>query len=1068
MTRRTDVRPSGVFALALLACLIVAAVAAATGPRGHEFAATEAAPAGSRAESALQALATVRKAFPARLAGAFRVFDAPETRLVQKLSDHQAIVADATGRTSLAVGVLPLFGTTGADQSAPLDLTLTARGSGWVPRSALVPMSLPATSVGPVRLIGQPWAVHFASGTAITGSRVNGSVFFANLGGSTRTTDAVLRAIPLGAEISFVLRGASSPVSERLRVTLPAGWRLARSAEAPGALQITSGSGHAAGLLGPAVATDSQGRRIALRYILGKRGQLLINVDRRGGYAYPILVDVPVVRLGLGSWLGSPVAWRALKSSQNPFLTHRAYGEYGAWYGTPGHSYPAPTWGEYSAAAPAGAYIYKATEGDVTHTPNHSDEFGGIARAGGAGWETSGTWRGPYGSGTGAYRAEQRTLSNATYTYCARVSCAPDRTIDAGNLAVFGLRMLGQTAPSMRPAALIDDATVYESDNGPVGLSTPRHSGYIPGTWVRAATDTVSATASEASGLGIYREVVTGVGSKATSGLRPPCNNAAPPPCPLSYTGRMTYSTAGMPAGRHTLSERAVDVGGTVSHTSSWTVNIDRTAPTLTLSGPLANANHQTLSSGRYGLSISARDTNGSTPTSGIARISVLVDGKAQSGVSGFSACSFGAQCGSSGTASWTLDTSHFGPGSHTLDVQALDSAHNVVTSSISFSINAPAPPPQTPAPKMYWGANVGSQFTGGSPPFDWNAETAFAKSDAGGKMPSILSWGQPFFASAYCTSTSPYPAGHYCPFQTSTFDSVRQHGFIPMLSWSSSDAGNYWDSKYTDAAIANGSQNAYITQWARAAKAWGHPLFLRFDWEMNGSWFNYGTGKHSSTQAANSTPAQFVAMWRHVHDIFASVGATNVTWLWCSNVEYPLGSTPASNYPGGAYVDWTCIDAYNGDDPWQSFDGLLGTTYPDVAGLAANKPMMIGETASTATGGSKAQWISGMFSGLAGTFPKVRGFVWEDVDANGSWRSNRLARRGIQSRRIRTRHRSPPSPRASGTRATRATRTRSSTPARLPRPERVLSTSPPRACLRALGRADRRRRRIPPKRTSK
>ncbi len=28
--------------------------------------------------------------------------------------------------------------------------------------------------------------------------------------------------------------------------------------------------------------------------------------------------------------------------------------------------------------------------------------------------------------------------------------------------------------------------------------------------------------------------------------------------------------------------------------------------------------------------------------------------------------------------------------------------------------------------------------------------------------------------------------------------------------------------------------------------------------------------------------PGEFVAAWRHVHDIFTSVGATNATWVWC------------------------------------------------------------------------------------------------------------------------------------------------------------------------------------------
>ena len=36
--------------------------------------------------------------------------------------------------------------------------------------------------------------------------------------------------------------------------------------------------------------------------------------------------------------------------------------------------------------------------------------------------------------------------------------------------------------------------------------------------------------------------------------------------------------------------------------------------------------------------------------------------------------------------------------------------------------------------------------------------------------------------------------------------------------------------------AVAEGRFDSYITRWAAAARSWGHPFFLRFDWEMNSS----------------------------------------------------------------------------------------------------------------------------------------------------------------------------------------------------------------------------------------
>src|SRR5581483_1881515 len=107
--------------------------------------------------------------------------------------------------------------------------------------------------------------------------------------------------------------------------------------------------------------------------------------------------------------------------------------------------------------------------------------------------------------------------------------------------------------------------------------------------------------------------------------------------------------------------------------------------------------------------------------------------------------------------------------------------------------------------------------------------------------------------------SPASYPAGHYCPFQTSLFNDIRGRGFIPMLSWGSSDDGNYDDANFKDKEVASGSQDAYIRQWAEDAKAWGHPFFLRFDWEMNGSWWNFGTGHYPNGSPGPNAAIDFV-----------------------------------------------------------------------------------------------------------------------------------------------------------------------------------------------------------------
>ena len=139
----------------------------------------------------------------------------------------------------------------------------------------------------------------------------------------------------------------------------------------------------------------------------------------------------------------------------------------------------------------------------------------------------------------------------------------------------------------------------------------------------------------------------------------------------------------------------------------------------------------------------------------------------------------------------------------------------------------------------------------------------------------------------------------------------VVNRGDIPAVDWSTIGV--------TDADVADGSDDDWLTTQAQAMKNFGHPIFLLFDEEMNGTWYPYSPG------VDGNTAADFVAMWRHVHDIFASVGATNVTWVWCPNVTAPDGTstTPplVQLYPGDAYVDWTGLNGYNwGGSDWESF----------------------------------------------------------------------------------------------------------------------------------------------------
>jgi beta-mannanase len=149
--------------------------------------------------------------------------------------------------------------------------------------------------------------------------------------------------------------------------------------------------------------------------------------------------------------------------------------------------------------------------------------------------------------------------------------------------------------------------------------------------------------------------------------------------------------------------------------------------------------------------------------------------------------------------------------------------------------------------------------------------------------------------------------------------------------------------------------------------------VLLRFAHEMNGNWYQWGAG------VDGNTPAQYVAAWRHVHDVFMAQGATNVKWVWCPNVLTGAVIAFEPFYPGDAYVDWLGLDGYNnvlwGD--WQTFSQLFAASYQAITALSQH-PLMIAETASSEAGGDKAAWITdALVTQIPNHFPRIDAVVW-------------------------------------------------------------------------------------------
>ncbi len=238
----------------------------------------------------------------------------------------------------------------------------------------------------------------------------------------------------------------------------------------------------------------------------------------------------------------------------------------------------------------------------------------------------------------------------------------------------------------------------------------------------------------------------------------------------------------------------------------------------------------------------------------------------------------------------------------------------------------------------------------------------------------------------------------------------VAQRHSIPEITWEP------WDytkglrrpqPEYRLASIIHGDHDAYIRSWARALRAFGRPVMLRFAQEMNGTWYPWG-------QTNGNRPGQFVDAWRHVHDIFRAAGVNNVKWVWSPVARFAVPVNLAE-YPGKAYVDVIGISGFNGGTAafgigWRSFSSLFEPTLQVLHRLAPNKPIQISEVGSAERGGDKAAWITAMFYDLRRN-PQVKSIVWFNLRKQTDWRITSSSRaelafaRGIRTRRSAPRH---------------------------------------------------------------
>ncbi len=266
----------------------------------------------------------------------------------------------------------------------------------------------------------------------------------------------------------------------------------------------------------------------------------------------------------------------------------------------------------------------------------------------------------------------------------------------------------------------------------------------------------------------------------------------------------------------------------------------------------------------------------------------------------------------------------------------------------------------QPPARGLYYGA-----FLGDGAPTRARLESHAASAQ---KRPAVVMWFHGFAAGF--------------DFPSAACSQVRDAGAIPFIklepwSWRGKE-----DNSFSLRRIISGEFDSRLNTFAAGLKLYGSPVLLSFGHEMNAPfdnrWYPWA-----------GIPGEYQEAFRHVWGVFHENRAANAGWVYNVN-EYDASLIP-QYYPGNEYVDWLAVDGYNFGatqswSRWRTFDDIFRGPYEALCRLSPDKPVMIAETSSTETGGSKAVWTREMAASVE-RFPRLKALVWFDLEKETDWR---------------------------------------------------------------------------------
>src|SRR6202140_4096345 len=585
-------------------------------------------------------------------------------------SDHVAQIDLGGGSRGVIESVAPMATVGASGQRVPINLNLTETGEAFQPSSAAVAVSIPKRLGSGVQLPGTGISLTpvTAEGSLLSGSEgaVDGaSVLYAN----TQTDlDTLVKPTADGFQADSLLRSVRSPQQLSFRVGLPAGASLMHAQSGSEAVQILDEGAVLATVPAPS-AQDAAGTPVPVSMSVSGDVLTLAVALGAGEYRYPIEVDPEVRDSGLNA---EPYTtnWRYVHEGAQFW----AFQEFPGWVQYVNGVHTTNEWGALEYPTQGESHIANFySETSAADASTIADMLGIVGPS--KSWEALETLPSSYGATAHTLSASGSANSNLAEYLQSATGNGRGLTGEGGSNRILHA-WVGITQ-SASPTATFDTT----DSSFPEGKSNVL---YTHG-WLGPNSSSEFELKSSDPGIGLSGWLYSAPGWSVETNLLTGQIWCYGVQCPPQETFGLGYEYNGhkLPDGEDTVEMKVWDAAGlNATAVSPSKIKVDGTAPhNITLIG-LPNSN--AIGDGQYQLKASAADGSGTTISSGIASIALLVDGVRVGSLSG--SCSPGPCTATSGE--WIISGRDLAGGEHTFTVTATDGAGNVATENYTVTVH--------------------------------------------------------------------------------------------------------------------------------------------------------------------------------------------------------------------------------------------------------------------------------------------------------------------------------------------------------------------------------------------